>query len=81
MVHEKQMKLEGDRKKKKGKMSVNEVRREETVLWMEEKSWVNGQVNTRPDSASDSAPPSESHVIFRIQPMKVILLLLGFWLK
>lgn len=39
---------------------------------------LSGQVNTRPDSASDSTLPSESHVIFRIQPMKVILLLLGF---
>lgn len=40
MVHEKQVKLEGDRKK--GNRRENEVRREETVLWIEEQSWVNG---------------------------------------
>lgn len=38
---------------------------------------LSGQVNTRPDSSTDSTLPSESHVIFRIQPMKVILLLPG----
>lgn len=46
----------------------------------------NDSVNSRrvtsgPDSASDSTPPSQSHVIFTIQPLKAPLLLQGLWLK
>lgn len=31
--------------------------------------------------ASDSTSPSGSHVIFKMRPVKVILLLLDYWLK
>lgn len=39
------------------------------------------QVTTGPDGVSDSTLPSESHVIFRIQPLKVILRLPVLWQK